>query len=88
MLAVSASEATEVEIGRIEISFRDGIRWGTKEAGLDGATLTFADHTPGTVEDDAEPDDTPPSDPSRPTRQVGDKDKKGDKKNDKKGDDA
>ena len=88
VLVVSASEPTEVTIGRIEISFRDGIRWGTKEAGLDGATLTFADHTPGTVEDDVEPDDTtterPGQDDQKGRDKSGNKDRK-DKKKDRKG---
>ena len=43
---------------RIEISFREGIQWGTKEAGLAGATLTFADHDPGAVvEESLEPEE-------------------------------
>jgi hypothetical protein len=58
VLLVSASEPTDVEIGQIEISFREGIRWGSKAAGLEGATLTFAEHTPGTVEEDTEPEDS------------------------------
>ncbi|KAA1426644.1 hypothetical protein [Nocardioides antri] len=57
VLVVSADQPATVEIGRIEISFREGIRSGTKEAGLEGATLSFADHTPGTVEETPEPDD-------------------------------
>lgn len=86
VLLVSASEATEVEIGRIEISFREGIRWGTKEAGIEGATLTFADHTPGTVE---EPEDTTserpePQQPGDKPSKPGDKPSKpGDKPTDK-----
>ena len=90
VLAVTASAPTEVEIGRIEISFRDGIRWGTKEAGLDGATLTFADHDPGTVvptEPEDSSTDRPESDPSDQADDDKDKkDKKGNK--DRKGADA
>ena len=83
VLAVSASSATDVEISQIEIGFREGVKWGTKPAGLDGATLTFADHTPGTVED-AEPDDftserPEPADP---------KDKKKDRQKERARDDA
>src|SRR5436190_3753806 len=37
VLVVSASEPAEATIGRIEISFRDGIRLATEEAGRDGA---------------------------------------------------
>lgn len=58
VLVVSASEPTDVEIGRIEISFREGLQWGTKEAGLEGATLSFADHDPGTVEESPETDES------------------------------
>jgi len=77
VLAVTASTATEVEIGRIEVSFRDGIRWGTKEAGLEGATLTFVDHAPGTVEDETEPED---STSERPEQDDPKDDKKGKEK--------
>jgi hypothetical protein len=89
VLAVSASAATEVEIGQIEISFREGIKWGTKAAGLEGATLTFAEHTPGTVEDDTEPDDTTSERPGQDDPADED-DKKKDKKKQKdpQGDDA
>lgn len=77
VLAVTASAPTDVEIGRIEISFRDGIRWGTKAAGIEGATLSFAEHTPGTVEEDTEPED---STSERPDQDDGtDKDRKGKK---------
>ena len=82
VLVVSAPEPIEVTIGRIEISFRDGVRWGTKEAGLDGASLTFADHTPGTVDDDAESDDTTTQRPDQDDQS--DRDKNGDKKDKKK----
>lgn len=58
VLVVTADEPTEVRIGRLRISFRDGIRWGTKDAGLEGATLTFADHTPGTVPQETAEDTT------------------------------
>jgi len=58
VLVVSASAPDEVSIGRIEIFFREGIRWGNKEAGLKGATLTFADHTPGTVDENDDGDNT------------------------------
>ncbi|MDZ5623518.1 hypothetical protein [Nocardioides bizhenqiangii] len=58
VLVVSAAEPTEVEIGRIEISFREGIKWGTKAAGIDGATLTFVEHDPGTVVEDTEADES------------------------------
>ncbi len=84
VLAVTSSAATKVDIGRIEISFRDGIRWGTKEAGLEGATLTFADHAPGTVED--EPEDTTSERPEQADPKDRDKDNKG--KKDKQGDNA
>lgn len=81
VLVVSASVPTEVEIGRMEISFRDGIRWGTKEAGLEGATLTFADHTPGTVVEDTEPDDSTSERPGQDDETDREKDRK---KNDRK----
>jgi hypothetical protein len=94
VLAVTAAAPAEVEIGRIEISFRDGIRWGTKGAGLDGATLIFADHTPGTVPDDGDSDDStterPEQDDKKDRDKNGNKDKddKKDKKKDRKGPNA
>lgn len=57
VLAVSASAPTTVEIGRVEIAFREGIRWGTKPAGAAGASLEFAEHTPGATQEAPEPDD-------------------------------
>lgn len=78
VLVVSASEPGEVDIGRIEVFFREGIRWGNKEAGLEGATLTFADHTPGTVDPTDDGDDTT----ERPEHND---EKKGDKKKGRKG---
>jgi len=80
VLVVSATEATEVEIGRIEISFREGIKWGTKPAGIEGVTLTFAEHTPGVVEEDTEPDDSTSERPEHeePKDKKKDKDKNGD----------
>jgi hypothetical protein len=77
VLAVTASAPAEVEIGRIEISFRDGIRWGTKEAGIAGATLSFAEHTPGTVEEDAEPEETTSERPDQDEKKGRKKDRKG-----------
>lgn len=76
VLAVTSSTATEVEIGRIDVSFRDGVRWGTKDAGLEGATLTFVDHAPGTVEEETEPEDSTSERPE----QADPKDDKGKKK--------
>jgi hypothetical protein len=76
VLAVTSSTATEVEIGRIDVSFRDGVRWGTEEAGLEGATLTFVDHAPGTVEEETEPEDSTSERPE----QADPKDDKGKKK--------
>ena len=84
VLAVSASAATEVEIGQIEISFREGIKWGTEPAGLEGATLTFAEHTPGTVEEDAEPEETTGERPGQDDTGDDTGDDKGEKK-DRKG---
>jgi hypothetical protein len=81
VLAVTSSTATEVEIGRIDVSFRDGVRWGTEEAGLEGATLTFVDHAPGTVEEETEPEDSTSERPE----QADPKDDKGKKKGKKKG---
>jgi len=78
VLVVSASEPDEISIGRIEIFFREGIRWGNKEAGLEGATLTFADHTPGTVAENGDGDQ-----PTERPEHNDDKDKKGDKKQEK-----
>jgi hypothetical protein len=81
VLVVTASEATEVTIGRLEISFREGIRWGTKDAGFEGATLTFADHTPGTVDESDDSSDTPSPRPEHeePTDKKGKKGKKDDR---------
>ncbi len=86
VLVVSASEPVDVTIGRIEISFRDGIRWGTKEGGLDGATLRFDDHTPGTVKDDDQSDDSTTPRPEQDDKN-GNKDRHGkkDKKRDRNG---
>jgi hypothetical protein len=81
VLAVTSSTATEVEIGRIDVSFRDGVRWGTEEAGLEGATLTFVNHAPGTVEEETEPEDSTSERPE----QADPKDDKGKKKGKKKG---
>lgn len=78
VLAVTSSTATEVEIGRMEVSFRDGIRWGTQEAGLEGATITFADHAPATVEEETEPEESTSERPEQADPQD-DKDKKGQK---------
>lgn len=58
VLSVSASEPTEVTIGRIEVSFSEGIRSGTTAAGIARATLTFADHTPATIEDAPDSEDS------------------------------
>ena len=93
VLAVSTASAAEVEVGRIEISFRDGIRWGTKEAGLEGARLTFAEHTPGTVEKDTEPEDTtserPDQDDDRTNRDKDrEKGRERDRQQEQNGDDA
>lgn len=88
VLAVSTSAPAEVEIDRIEISFRDGIRWGTKEAGLEGASLTFADHTPGIVEEDTQPDDSSGERPDQGDENDREKDGKKDKKKERKGDNA
>ena len=85
VLAVTASEPNVVDVGRLEISFRDGIRWGTKDAGIDGATLTFADHEPGTV-DETEPEDTTTERPeSDPSDEKDNKDKKKDRDKEKNG---
>ncbi len=83
VLVVTAAEPADVEIGRLEISFRDGIRWGDKEAGLEGASLSFAGHEPGTVEETAPEDtttDRPESEPEGKKDKEKDKDKKKDKK--------
>lgn len=58
VLVVTASEPTEVSIGRLEISFREGIRWGTKGAGYEGAVLSFAEGAPADVDEDTTSDDT------------------------------
>lgn len=77
VLAVSSSLPTEIEIGRIEISFRDGIRWGTKEAGIAGATVSFLFHTPNPVEEDTGSESR---DSDRPGEDEGsDREKRGDK---------
>lgn len=85
VLVVSAAEPTEVEIGRIEISFREGIKWGTKTAGIDGATLSFVEHDPGTVEEDTEPDDPTSERPDQDEEKDRDKGRDRDRKKDRKG---
>lgn len=83
VLAVSASAPADVEIGRIEVSFRDGIRWGTEEAGIEGATLTFAEHTPGTVVPEVDPEDSTSERPDQDEEQErDDKDRKKERKGD------
>jgi len=85
VLVVTASEPADVEIDRLRISFRDGIRWGDKDAGLEGATLSFADHQPGTVVE--EPEDTTTERPeSEPQKERDKKGKEGDGKKDEKRD--
>lgn len=61
VLVVSASAPTTVHVGRLEVSFHDGIRWATDAAGIDGATLTFAQGTPGTVDPDGADSDSGPT---------------------------
>ncbi|MEZ0580464.1 hypothetical protein [Nocardioides sp. MH1] len=56
VLAVTASQAGTVEIGQLDVSFRDGIKWGSDRAGIAGAELTFAESTPGTVDDSSSTD--------------------------------
>ncbi|KAA1416750.1 hypothetical protein F0U44_16255 [Nocardioides humilatus] len=65
VLVVSASAPTTVHIGQLEVSYHDGIRWATSEAGIEGATLTFAQGTPGEVDqgDINTPTDRPEQDP-------------------------
>lgn len=86
VLVVTAAEPTAVEIGRLEVSFRDGIRWGTSEAGIAGTVLTFADHEPAPV-DEPDPDQTttdrPEPDPA--DQKANDKRKKQGKKKGTKG---
>lgn len=65
IVAVTAAEPTTVSIGRLKISFRDGLHWGTKEAGLANASLTFADHVPLPVEDDLETENPPTERPEQ-----------------------
>lgn len=77
VLVVSAAEPAEVEIGRIEVSFREGIRSGTKAAGLEGASLTFAEHDPATVEE------TPDSEGELGERPGGDDEEPNDDRRDK-----
>lgn len=80
--AVSASAPTTVEIGRIEIAFREGIRWGTKPAGAAGATLDFAEHTPGTIQEGPEPDDSTTGRPEEHQDSEDERDKKKDDQTD------
>lgn len=83
VLVVNASAPTTVEIGRLEVSFHDGIRWATDDAGIAGATLTFAQGTPGTVEEDGTTGDQPTERPGQDDST--EKDKKGDRKKKDKG---
>lgn len=43
VLRLAAEEPATATVGRIELSFRDGIRWGTKEAGIAGIVVSFAE---------------------------------------------
>jgi|GEM_PF-1015715 len=88
IVAVTAAEPTTVTVGRLDVSFREGLHWGTKEAGLESATLTFADQTPPPVGDEAgteteapterpgEDDDARKDDGKGKTDKKDDKDKK------------
>ena len=82
IVAVTATEPTTVSIGRLDVSFREGLHWGTKEAGLASATLTFADQEPAPpVQDEAG------TETDSPTERPGEDDgagTNGDKKKDKK----
>lgn len=88
VLVVSASEPTEVEIGQLEISFREGIKWGSnKPAGIEGATLDFVESTPGTVEEDTEPEDSTTERPGADDEENDKKDrKKREREKDRQGD--
>lgn len=72
LLEVSADAPTEVTIDRIEISFREGLRWGTEEAGLGSVTVTFADRPAPPVDGETESQFEPTERPDRD----GDKDRK------------
>lgn len=85
VLVVSAAEPTEVEIGQIEISFREGIKWGTKPAGIDGATLSFVEHDPGIVEEDPEPEDPTSQRPDQDDEKDRDNNRDKDRKKDREG---
>ncbi|WP_183094253.1 hypothetical protein [Nocardioides stalactiti] len=86
ILRVSAAEPTVVEIGRIAIAFREGVRMATKEAGIAGVTLDFAAHDPADVEV-PEPDaDTTTERPEQSEPGEQKDDKKDDKTNDTSGD--
>lgn len=65
VLVVRAAEPTTVKLGRLEVSYRDGIRWATQDAGLAGATLVFAEGDPGVVQNDSSTDSGPTQRPGQ-----------------------
>lgn len=85
VLVVTAAEPTTVMLGRLSVSYRDGIRWATRSAGLAGATLVFAEGDPGVAPSDSSSDSQPSERPSGDEK--GDKGDDKDRKKDRKGDD-
>jgi hypothetical protein len=84
VLVVTASQPTTVTLGRLEVSYRDGIRWATRDAGLAGATLVFAEGDPGVADDTSGTDNAPSERPGQDDKPGKEKDK--DKKTGKHGD--
>lgn len=84
ILSVTASKPGTVEIGRLEVSFSDGLKRGTDPAGIAGATLVFAQGDPGVAPSDTSTDDGPSERPSGDSNG----DHGGKKKHKKKGDAA
>lgn len=77
VLMVTVDEPADVTLGRLQLSFKEGLRSGSEEAGVAGASLSFAENDPG-VPPPPEPDDgTMGSD--RPGGQDKERDRKKDK---------
>lgn len=72
MLRLDADGPTEATIGRIEVTFREGLQWGSHEAGIAGATVTFAEQpAPApllSAPEDEEPTGRPGDDGQSPRR--------------------
>ncbi|UMG92819.1 hypothetical protein [Nocardioides sp. TF02-7] len=55
MLRITATEPAEATVGRLELTFREGIRWGTREAGIAAVNVVIVERdTPPPLPPDEE----------------------------------